>query len=68
MTGLLVDIHLGSYDCKLNTIEGSHCSTLENKIYLKCFFFFNFYFRFRNVQNWSKIINYLILHFKCLSK
>ena len=20
----------GSYDCKLNTIEGSHCSTTEN--------------------------------------
>ena len=40
MTGLLVDTHLGSYDCKLNTIEGSHYSTTENKIYLKCFFFF----------------------------
>ena len=38
MTGLLVDTHLGSYDCKLNTIEGSHCSTTENKIYLKFFF------------------------------
>ena len=39
MTGLLVDTHLGSYDCKLNNIEGSHCSTTEKKIYLKCFFF-----------------------------
>ena len=39
MKGLLVDTHLGSYDCKLNTIEGSHCSTTENKIYLKCFVF-----------------------------
>ena len=36
MTGRLVDNHLGgSYDCKLNTIEGSHCSTTENYIYLK---------------------------------
>ena len=42
MKGLLVDTHLGSYDCKLNTIEGSHCSTTENKIYLKCCFFFIF--------------------------
>ena len=66
MTGLLVDTHLGSYDCKLNTIEGSHCSTTENKIYL--IFFFYFYFRFLNVQNCSKIINYLILHFRYLSK
>ena len=65
MTGRLVDTHLGSYDCKLNTIEGSHCSISENKIYLKCFFFFVFFcffvvfFRFRNVQNCSKIINSL---------
>ena len=44
MTGLLVDTHLGSYDCKLNTIEGSQCSTTENKIYLKCFFVFFFIF------------------------
>ena len=43
MTGPLVDTHLGSYDCKLNTIEGSHCSTTENKIYLKRFFFFLFF-------------------------
>ena len=42
MTGLLVDTHLGSYDCKLNTIEDSHCSTTENKIYLKCFLFLFF--------------------------
>ena len=35
MTGRLVDTHLGSYDCKLNTIEGRHCPTTENKIYLK---------------------------------
>ena len=40
--GLLVDTHLGSYDCKLNTIEGSHCSTTENKIYLKWVFLFLF--------------------------
>ena len=66
--GLLVDTHIGSYDCKLNTIEGSHCSTTENKIYLKCCLFFYFYFRFRNVQNCSKIINYLILHLRYLSK
>ena len=67
MTVRLVDTHLGSYDCKLNTIEGCHCSTTENKIYLKCFlgffFFFGllllFYFRFRNLQNCSKIINSL---------
>ena len=40
MTGRLVDTHLGSYDYKLNTIEGSHyCSTTENKIYLTCFLF-----------------------------
>ena len=42
MTGRLVDCMvdcLGRYDCKLNTVEGSHCSTTENKIYLKCFFF-----------------------------
>ena len=58
MTGLLVDTHLGTNDCKLNTIEGSHCSTTENEIYLKwvclllffcilfvcCFFFFLFFF------------------------
>ena len=56
MTGRLLDTHLGSYDCKLITIEGSYCSTTENKIFLKWVFFF-FYFRFRNVQNCSKIIN-----------
>ena len=41
MTGRLVDTHFGSYDCKLNTKDGSHCSTTENKIYLKlvCFLF-----------------------------
>ena len=41
MTGRFVDTHLGSYDYKLNTIEGSRCSTTENKIYLKwvCFLF-----------------------------
>ena len=39
MTGRLVDTHLGSYDCKLNTIEGSHYSTTKNKIYLKWIFF-----------------------------
>ena len=49
MTGRLVDTYLGSYDCKLTTIEGSHCSTKENKIYLKCFIL-----GFRNVQNCSK--------------
>ena len=38
MTLRLVDTYLGSYDCKLNTIEGNHCSTTKNKIYLKCFF------------------------------
>ena len=37
MTGRLVDTHLGSYDFKLKVIEGSHCSTLENKMYLKYF-------------------------------
>ena len=47
MKGLFVDTHLGSYDCKLNTIEGSHCSTTENKIYLNisnkfCIFLFLF--------------------------
>ena len=57
MTGRLVDTHLGSYDCKLNTVEGSHCFTTENKIYIKCRFFF--YFGFRKVQNCSKIINIL---------
>ena len=47
MTGHLVDIHLGSYDCKLNTIESSHWSTTEYKIYLKCFLFlFLFFFLF----------------------
>ena len=54
MMGCLVDTHLGSYDCKWNTIEGSHCSTTENKTYLKCFvclfffllFFFLFFFLF----------------------
>ena len=66
--GALVDTHLGSYDCKLNTLEGSHCSTTENKIYLKSFFFIYFYIRFRNVQTCSKIINYLILHLRYLSK
>ena len=44
MTGRLVDTHLGSYDCKLTTIEGSYCSTTENKIFLKwvCFFILDF--------------------------
>ena len=46
MTGRLVDTHLGRYDCKLNTIEGNHCSTTENKIYLKCFFLLLFFFYF----------------------
>ena len=68
MTGPLVDTYVGSYDCKLNTIEGSHCSTTENKIYLKCFFYFFLFFWFRNVQNCSKIINYLIIHLRYLSK
>ena len=31
MTGRLVDTHLGSYVCKLNTMEGSHCSTTKKK-------------------------------------
>ena len=43
MTGRLVDTQLGSYDCKLNTIKGSLCSTTENKIYLKWVFFFFFF-------------------------
>ena len=42
MTGLLVDTHLGSYDCKLNTIEGSHCSTTEKEYILNVFFYFIF--------------------------
>ena len=42
MTVRLVDTHLGSNGCKLNTIEGSLCSTTENKIYLKWDFFFFF--------------------------
>ena len=42
MTGLLVDTHLGSYDCKLNNIEGSHCSTTEKKNILNGFFLFLF--------------------------
>ena len=46
MTRRLVDTHLGSYHCKLNTIEGSHCSSTKNKIYLKCFFFVCFFFFF----------------------
>ena len=46
MTGSLVDIHLEIYDCKLNTIEGSHCSTTENKIYRYFFFFFFFFYLF----------------------
>ena len=46
MTGRLADTHLGSYDCKLNTTEGSNCSTTKNKIYLKCLFFFFFFFFF----------------------
>ena len=56
MTGRLVDTHLGSYDCKLNTIEGSHCSTTKIKyilnvvvvvvvvLFLFCFFCFLFFF------------------------
>ena len=70
----LVDTHLGCFDCKLNTIEGSHCSTTENKIYLKCYFilfYFYYYFRFRNVHNCSKIINSLsfyLLRYMYLSK
>ena len=44
MMGRLVDTRLGNYECKLNTIEGSHCSTTENKIYLKCIFFVFFCF------------------------
>ena len=45
MTGRLVDTHQGSYDCKLNTIEGSLCSTTENKIYL-FFYYYLFIFFF----------------------
>ena len=46
ISGRLVDTRLGSNDCKLNTIEGSHCSTTKNKIYLKWFFFLVFFFFF----------------------
>ena len=44
MTGRLVDNHLGSYDCKPNTIEGSHFSTTENKIYINIYKIYIFKF------------------------
>ena len=40
MTGRLVDSHLGSYDYKLITIEGSHCSTTKLEYILNVFFYF----------------------------